>query len=87
MTNSTSIGARLPAEGFVRIGAIIKPHGVVGVSRSRWYAGIERGEFPKPHKLGHCSLWKVEDIRQLLNRIGSDHSLDPTLTGRRSKIF
>jgi prophage regulatory protein len=71
-----SNAASLPSEGYVRISSIIKPHGVLNVSRSRWYSGIEKGEFPKPRKLGHVSLWPVTEIRALLARIGDSEQLD-----------
>jgi predicted DNA-binding transcriptional regulator AlpA len=61
--------ATLPTEGFCRLPSIIKPNGVLPISRSRWYAGVASGEFPKPRKIGSASLWDVKDIRALKQRI------------------
>lgn len=60
-------GATLPSEGYVRIGKIVAPDGVIPVSRAAWWAGIQSGRFPRPVKLGpNTSAWKVQDIRQLI---------------------
>lgn len=61
----------LPSEGFVRIGQIIKPSGVLPLGRTRWYQGIASGEFPRPKKIGSASLWEVQDIRELLSAVAS----------------
>jgi len=54
----------LPIDGYLRIGQVLK---LVPVSRSSWYYGIKDGRFPKPHKIGpRTSVWKVEDIRKLI---------------------
>ena len=38
------------------------------VSRSRWYAGVKSGEYPKPVRLGKNSVaWKESDIQALLD--------------------
>lgn len=58
---------KLPDEGFVRLPAIIAPHGVFPISKSTWWAGIAAGHYPKPVKLSErTSAWRVADIRKLI---------------------
>lgn len=64
----------LPTEGFVRLPAIVAPHGVFPVSKSAWWAGIAAGRYPKPVKLSErTSAWTVEDIRKLIASTKADH--------------
>ena len=57
----------LPATGFLRLPAIIAPHGPIPVSKSTWWAGIKTGRYPKPVKLSaRISAWRVEDIRAFI---------------------
>ena len=59
----------LPEYGFVRLAAILAPHGPIPVGRSTWWAGVKSGRFPKPVKLGpRTTAWRVEDIRDLIRR-------------------
>lgn len=59
----------LPKEGFVRIGQILK---IVPVGKSTWWNGVKTGEYPQPVKLSpRTTAWKVEDIRKLIEEIGS----------------
>jgi prophage regulatory protein len=59
----------LPKTGFVRLPAIIAPHGPIPVSKSTWWAGIKAGRYPKPVKLGaRITAWRVEDIRAFIER-------------------
>ena len=61
----------LPDTGFLRLAAIISPHGPIPVSKSTWWAGIKDGRFPKPVKLGpRITVWRVEDIRELIEKAG-----------------
>ena len=68
-------GATLPSEGYVRIGKIVAPDGVIPVSRATWWEGIKSGRFPKPVKLGpNTTAWKVQDIRALISELaGPEH--------------
>jgi prophage regulatory protein len=60
----------LPAAGFVRLPAILAPHGPIPVGRSTWWAGVKSGRFPPPVKLGpRTTAWRVEDIRALIERL------------------
>ena len=57
----------LPATGFVRLPAIVAPHGVFPVSKSTWWAGIAAGRYPRPVRLSErTSAWRVDDIRKLI---------------------
>ena len=73
------LSCRLPPEGCVRLWDIIgrraekgRPAiaGVIPVSSATWYAGVKTGRFPKPIKTGGINLWRVEDIRALVSRLG-----------------
>lgn len=65
------MSAPLPHEGFVRLNAIIAPHGPIPVGRSTWWQGVRDGKYPKPIKLGPMTtVWRVEDIRELIQRLG-----------------
>jgi prophage regulatory protein len=56
-----------PQTGFLRLPAIIAPHGPIPVSKSTWWAGIKTGRYPKPVKLSaRISAWRVEDIRAFI---------------------
>jgi predicted DNA-binding transcriptional regulator AlpA len=69
----------LPEIGYVRLCQIIgnkksNPpiQGILPISRSSWYEGVKSGLYPQPVKLGSkTSLYRVEDIRELLSRLNS----------------
>lgn len=64
----------LPETGFLRIRQILAPVGPIPVSKSTWWAGVKDGRFPKPLKLGNrVTVWRVEDIRQLIKEGVRDH--------------
>ena len=68
-SNSRPFPESLPSTGFVRISAIIAPHGPIPVSRSTWWNGVRTGRFPKPVKLSErITAWCVQDIRRLIER-------------------
>ena len=63
----------LPETGFVRLPQIIgAPDAeppippIIPVKKSCWWDGVKSGRFPKPVKLGRCTMWRVEDIRALI---------------------
>lgn len=58
----------LPQEGFCRDKQV---YGALGISRSTWWQGVKDGKYPKPIKHGRMTLWKVSDIRKLIDEIGS----------------
>ena len=62
---------QLPESGFLRLPQIIGDAkrgipAVIPVSKSAWWEGCKTGRFPKPVKLGRCTMWRVEDIRTLI---------------------
>jgi predicted DNA-binding transcriptional regulator AlpA len=68
---------KLPETGYLRLPQIIGDHtcvppipGVIPVSKSTWWAGVKSGRYPQPVRgLGRrITAWKVEDIRDLINR-------------------
>ena len=60
----------LPAIGFIRIRTVLQ---IIPVSRSAWYLGVQRGQYPKPIKLGpRSAAWRVEDIRALIDKFGGE---------------
>lgn len=64
--NSVSIIQTLPSEGYVRLPTILQ---VYPIGKSTWWAGVKTGRFPTPIKLSsRTTVWRVEDIRQLLEK-------------------
>jgi len=60
----------LPQEGFVRLPQVLH---VLGIGKTTFWEGIKTGRFPAPIKLGpRTSVWKVEDIRNLISRIAEN---------------
>ena len=72
--------SHLPETGFVRLPQIVGDQkadppipAVIPISRSTWWAGIARGRFPKPVKLGpNTTAWRVEDIRALMKELETE---------------
>jgi hypothetical protein len=66
----------LPQYGLVRLWQILGDRRkgippIIPVSKSSWWAGVKSGKYPKPVKLSaRCTCWRVEDIRELLARMG-----------------
>jgi prophage regulatory protein len=66
---SSGEARELPTVGFLRLSAILAPRGPIPVGKSTWWAGVKKGRFPKPVKLGpRTTAWKVEDIRDLIEK-------------------
>ena len=60
----------LPETGFIRLPTVLS---IIPISKSSLYAGIKKGIYPPPVKLSErTSAWKVEDIRNLINRFGGE---------------
>ncbi len=65
---------QLPETGFLRLSQIIgdpeaKPPipAIIPVGKSTWWAGINRGLYPRGIKISQrCTAWRVEDIRKLI---------------------
>ncbi|PPD44364.1 MAG: transcriptional regulator [Methylobacter sp.] len=71
---------QLPETGFLRIWHIIgNPRAnppipaLIPIGRTTFLNGVKSGKFPQPVKtLGsRTTAWKVEDIRALINSMGS----------------
>ncbi len=68
----------LPETGYLRLSHIIGNRKadppvppIIPVSKSTWWDGVRTGRFPAPVKLGpRITAWRVEDIRDLLRRLG-----------------
>lgn len=69
---------QLPEAGFLRMEQIIRQPkksdsstpALVPVCRSVWLAKVKSGEFPQPIKIGSSNLWKVQDIKDLIEKLG-----------------
>lgn len=68
----------IPETGFLRLKHIIgRPAArnspaipaIVPVSRSTWWAGVRSGRYPQPtrHLGARITVWRVEDIRKLID--------------------
>ena len=54
----------LTQTGFLRIAHVLR---FIPVSRSTWWAGVRKGRYPQPVKLGpRITAWRAEDIRELI---------------------
>jgi predicted DNA-binding transcriptional regulator AlpA len=67
---------QLPETGFLRIKQIVGDvkrgiPALIPVKSTTWWNGVKSGRFPKPVKLGlRTTAWRVEDIRDLIAKIG-----------------
>lgn len=59
----------LPDEALIKLQTVLAQFD--GVSKSKWYAGIKSGEYPRPVKVGGSSRWVVGEIRQILKNLQS----------------
>lgn len=60
------------AVGFVRLSAILAPHGPLPISRSSWWAGVKAGRFPQPLKIGpRTTAWRAADILELVEKLSA----------------
>jgi prophage regulatory protein len=42
------------------------------VSKSKWWAGVKLGDYPKPIRHGsRCTMWLAEDIDQLIEELSN----------------
>lgn len=73
------IRPQLPETGFLRLKQIVgdpkaEPPipAILPISRTSFLNGVKSGKYPKSIKLGErTTAWRVEDIRELINRVGS----------------
>lgn len=69
----------IPKAGYCRLSQIIgdkhaKPKpipGLVPVSKTTWYKGIQAGIYPRPIHAGRCAMWRWADIRKLVEQMES----------------
>jgi prophage regulatory protein len=64
---------QLPETGFLRLPQIIgdtkaKPPipPIIPISKSTWWQGVRDGRYPQPVRLGRCTTWRIEDIKNLI---------------------
>lgn len=51
---------------YLRVSQIVKPHGILPIARSTWWAGVSSGRYPKPIRLGPgITAWSLRDILAL----------------------
>ncbi|PKL50483.1 MAG: transcriptional regulator [Candidatus Riflebacteria bacterium HGW-Riflebacteria-2] len=58
----------LPETGFLRLKQILV---FIPVCKAAFYKEMKAGRYPKPVKQGRSSLWRVEDIKALINQMGT----------------
>lgn len=58
-----------PPITLMRIPQILK---VMPVSKSKFWLMVQKGEFPKPIKIGRSSFWTIEQVQTFMReRIGA----------------
>ena len=58
--------SNMSQKGFLRLNQVLE---LLPIGKSRFWAGIKSGRFPKPVKLGvRTSAWRREDIYALLEK-------------------
>jgi predicted DNA-binding transcriptional regulator AlpA len=68
---------QLPEKGFIRLKQILgdkktNTPAIIPVGRTTFLNNVKSGFYPQPVKLGVRTVaWKVEDIRALIDQIGS----------------
>ena len=66
MSNSN---AQSPSITLIRIPQILE---VMPVSKSKFWLMVQKGEFPKPIKIGRSSFWTIEQVQAyLLEKTGN----------------
>lgn len=79
MMNSKRYTHALPETGYLRLHQIIgNPKAnppvpaLIPVGKSTWWEGVRSGRFPQPvRSLGaRITAWRVEEIRDLIQRMG-----------------
>jgi len=54
---------QIPPITLIRIPQILK---VMPVSKSKFWLMVQKGEFPKPIKIGRSSFWTIEQVQAYL---------------------
>ena len=50
-------------ERLIRLEEVLS---IIPVGKSTWYAGINKGVFPKPVKIFNRSLWRMSEIMEIV---------------------
>jgi predicted DNA-binding transcriptional regulator AlpA len=59
-----------PSTGFVDQKQILGKHGgPIPLSPATWWLGVKEGRFPQPVKIGGRTVWKVQDLNDLIERV------------------
>ena len=66
----------LPSTGFIKLQSIIgcpskNIPAIIPVSRSTWYRGVNSGNFPQKIKIGSSTVWRIEDILALVEKLNN----------------
>lgn len=67
MQNSAS-DLSVPPVALIRIPQILK---VMPVSKSKFWLMVQKGEFPKPIKIGRSSFWTIEQVQDFIKNKAS----------------
>ena len=62
MPNSAS-DLSTPSIALIRIPQILK---IMPISESKFWLMVQKGEFPKPIKIGRSSFWTVEQVQTFI---------------------
>ena len=62
MPNSAS-DSSTPSIALIRIPQILK---IMPISESKFWHMVQKGEFPKPIKIGRSSFWTVEQVQEFI---------------------
>lgn len=76
------MSAAMPETGFLRINQIVGDPkanppiaALLPISKSSWWNGVRSGKYPPSIKLGEkTTVWRVEDIRQLIAKLSAKPS-------------
>ena len=59
----SQLSPQIPPITLMRIPQILK---VMPVSKSKFWLMVQKGEFPKPIKIGRSSFWTIEQVQAYL---------------------
>lgn len=57
-------------QGYLKLSEVLK---LIPVSKSTWYRYVHAGKCPQPCKFGKSSLYRREDIEDLLSQISAGY--------------
>jgi len=61
----------LPETGFMRLKQILQ---FIPIGQTTWRNGVREKTFPQPVKIANVHLWRVEDIKHLIESYSSENS-------------